>query len=300
MSQFPAIEALKQNQEQMIRKMMALSIVVHAAAFLLGSALSPLFPTRQASPPVIIELTDAPMPELPEEPPVPPSRVLTAVSPESASPSPRIVIASRPVVKENPAARRWLEKLDAGIRKFPDAPVIRKEGRAGGIPVRNWTNEGPAKPGDFAPSVTSERDAATGKQLADLEARVRLSGRPAVGSGGETEASMMFGGVGTSANEQIPPWPRDMIRKKVLGYLPELEAAYSAAIRRNPTLKGKLIVRFRIDPNGKIQRADLVESSFQDGVFIATVLEKIRHWAFDPPAGHTVEVLYPFVFFAPS
>jgi len=300
MSHFPAIEALEQNQERMIRKMMALSIVVHAAAFLLGSALSPLFPTRQASPPVVVELTDAPMPELPEEPPVPPSRALTAVSPESASPSPRIVIASRPVVKENPAARRWLEKLDAGIRKFPDAPVVRKEGRAGGIPVRNWTNVGPAKPGDFAPSVTSERDAATGKQLADLEARVRLSGRPAVGSGGETEASMMFGGVGTSANEQIPPWLRDMIRKKVLGYLPELEAAYSAAIRRNPTLKGKLIVRFRIDPNGKIQRADLVESSFQDGVFIATVLEKIRHWAFDPPAGHTVEVLYPFVFFAPS
>src|SRR3989337_2003232 len=291
MSHFPAIEGLEQNQERMIRKMRALCVVVRAAAFLLGSALSPLFPTRQASPPVVVELTDAPMPELPEEPPGPPSRALTAGSPESASPSPRIVIASRPVVKENPAARRWLEKLDAGIRKFPDAPVIRKEGRAGGIPVRNWTNEGPAKPGDFAPSVTSERDAAARKQLADLEARVRLSGRPAVGAGSDTEASMMFGGVGTSASEQIPPWLRDMIRKKVLGYLPELEAAYSAAIRRNPTLQGKLIVRFRIDPNGKIQRADLVESSFQDGVFIATVLEKIRHWAFDPPAGHTVGVL---------
>ena len=300
MSQFPAIEALKQNQEQMIRKMMALSIVVHAAAFLLGSALSPLFPTRQASPPVIVELTDAPMPKLPEEPPVPPSRILTAVSPESASPSPKTAVASRPSVKENPVARRWLEKLDAGIRKFPDAPVIRKEGRAGGIPVRNWTNEGPAKPGDFTPSVTSERDAATGKQLADLEARVRLSGRPAVGSGGETEASMMFGGVGTSANEQIPPWLRDMIRKKVRGYLPELEAAYSAAIRRNPTLKGKLIVRFRIDPSGKVPRAVPVESSLEDEDFIATVLKKIRNWTFDPPAGQTVEVLYPFVFFAPS
>jgi len=300
MSHFPAIEALEQNQERMIRKMMALSVVVHAAAFLLGSVLSPLFPTRQASPPVIIELTDAPMPELPEEPPVPPSRVLTAVSPESASPSPRTAVASRPAVKENPAARRWLEKLDAGIRKFPDAPVARKEGRAGGIPVRNWTNEGPAKPGDFTPSVTSERDAAAGKQLAELEARVRLSGRPAVGSGSDTEASMMFGGVGTSANEQIPPWLRDMIRKKVRGYLPELEAAYSAAIRRNPTLKGKLIVRFRIDPSGKVPRAVPVESSLEDEDFIATVLKKIRNWTFDPPAGQTVEVLYPFVFFAPS
>ena len=300
MSHFPAFEGLEPNQERMIRKMMALSVAVHAAAFLLGSALSPLFPTRQASLPVIVELTDAPMPELPEEPPVPPSRVLTALSPESASPSPRTAVASRPAVKQNPAARRWLEKLDAGIRKFPDAPVVRKEGRAGGIPVRTWSNEGPAKPGDFAPAVTSERDAALGKQVAELEERVRLSGRPAVGSGSETEASMMFGGVGTSANEQIPPWLRDMIRKKVRGYLPELEAAYSAAIRRNPALKGKLIVRFRIDPSGKVPRVVPVESSFEDKDFMAVVLGKIRHWTFDPPAGQTVEVLYPFVFLAPS
>ena len=281
--------------------MMALSVIVHAAAFLLGSALAPLFPAMQASPPVIVELTDAPMPELPEEPPAPPSRVLTALSPESsASPSPRTAVASRPAVKENPAARRWLAKLDAGIGKFPDAPVVRKEARSGGIPVRTWTNEGPAKPGDFAPAVTSERDAAAGKHLAELEERVRLSGRPGVGSGSETEASMMFGGTGTTGNEQIPPWIRDMIRKKVRGYLPELEAAYSAAIRRNPALKGKLIVRFRIDPSGKVQRAVPMESSFGDGVFIAVVLNKIRNWTFDPPAGQTVEVLYPFVFFAPS
>jgi outer membrane biosynthesis protein TonB len=300
MSHFPAFEGLEQGQDRMIRKMMALSFVAHAAVFLLGSALYPLFPTRQASPPVIVDLIDAPMPELPEEPPVAPSRVLTAASPESATPSPRTVVASRPAVKQNPAARRWLEKLDAGIRKFPDAPVVRKEARAGGIPVRNWSNEGPAKPGDFAPAVTSERDAALGKQVAELEERVRLSGRPAVGSGSETEASMMFGGVGTSANEQIPPWLRDMIRKKVRGYLPELEAAYSAAIRRNPALKGKLIVRFRIDPSGKVPRAVPVESSFEDGDFIAVVLNKIRNWTFDPPAGRTVEVLYPFVFLAPS
>src|SRR3972149_700543 len=64
MSQFPAIEALKQNQEQMIRKMMALSIVVHAAAFLLGSALSPLFPTRQASPPGVARETRRGHPEI--------------------------------------------------------------------------------------------------------------------------------------------------------------------------------------------------------------------------------------------
>jgi outer membrane biosynthesis protein TonB len=177
---------------------------------------------------------------------------------------------------------------------------VRKEGRAGGIPVRNWTNEGPAKPGDFAPAVSPERSAAQGRHLEELEARVLLSGRPAVGSGSETEASMMFGGTGTSGNEQIPPWIRDMIRKKVREYLPDLEAAYTDAIRRNPALKGKMIVRFRIDPSGKVPFAVSMESAFADRDFMAVVLEKIRHWTFDPPAGQTVEVLYPFVFVAPS
>jgi len=343
MSHFPAIEELVPNQERLIRRMMALSLAAHAAVFLLGSALSPLFPPRQASPPVFVELTDAPMSELPEDPPAPPSQVSPAPPAASAEAAPRAALPDRPAAKENPAAsaeaapsgavsgrpaakgnpaaRRWLEKLDAGTGNFPEAPIVRKEGRAGGIPVRTWTNEGPAKPGDFAPAVSSERpgtakgpakpgdfapavsserSTALGKHLEELEARVRLSGRPAVGSGGETEASMMFGGTGTSGNEQIPPWIRDMVRKKVRGYLPELEAAYSAAIRRNPALKGKLIVRFRIDPSGKVPRAVPMESSFEDGAFIAVVLEKIRHWTFDPPAGRDVEVLYPFVFVAPG
>ena len=321
MNTFPAIDELERQQERIIRKMMVLSVAAHAAVFLLGSAISPLFPSMPVSAPVFVELTDAPMSELPEEPPAPRSQVFPAAPAASAGAAPRAAVPERPAAKANPAARRWLEKLDAGTRNFPEAPIVRKEGRAGGIPVRTWTNEGPAKPGDFAPAVSSERtwtakspakpgdfapaisserSPALGKHLEELEARVRHSGRPAVGSGSETEASMMFGGTGTSGNEQIPPWIRDMVRKKVRGYLPELEAAYSAAIRRNPALKGKLIVRFRIDPSGKVPRAVSMESSFEDGAFIAVVLEKIRHWTFDPPMGQTVEVLYPFVFIAPS
>jgi TonB family protein len=315
MNAFPAFDELERQQERIIRKMMVLSVAAHAAVFLLGSAISPLFPPRQASPPVFVELTDAPMPELPEEPTAPPSQVSPAAPAASAEAASHAAVPDRPaakenpaasaeaahrVAKENPAARRWLEKLDAGTRKFPEAPIVRKEGRAGGIPVRTWTNEGPAKPGDFAPAVAPERSAALGKHLEELEARVRLSGRPAVGSGSETEASMMFGGTGTSANEQIPPWIRDMIRKKVRGYLPELEAAYTAVLRGNPDLRGRILVRFRIDPSGKIQRAEPVEESFRDAAFVNSVLEKIRGWTFEPMGGREVEVLYPFVFVAPS
>ena len=110
----------------------------------------------------------------------------------------------------------------------------------------------------------------------------------------------MFGGVGSSRGEPIPEWIRDMIRRKVRGYLPELEAAYSEAYRRNPEVKGKLVVRFQLDPSGRVSLAESVESSFRDRAFIAKVLEKVRGWTFEPTGGRIVEVLYPFVFIEPS
>jgi len=44
---------------------MILSLAVHIVVFVMGSAISPLFPTMRFSPPVIVELTDAPVSELP-------------------------------------------------------------------------------------------------------------------------------------------------------------------------------------------------------------------------------------------
>lgn len=299
MNVFPTIDGVERQQERIIRRMMVLSLAAHIAGFVLGSAVSSLFPTMKFSPPVIVELTDAPMSELPEETQAPPPRITQAVQTESAAASSQAPVSSRPVAKEAPTARRWLDKLDAGIPKVPEAPVVRKEGKAGGIPVRHWTNEGPAKPGDFAPAVASERTAAIGKQLEELESRVRGSGRPGVGFGKETEASMMFGGTGESAGEPIPSWIRDMIRKRVRDYLPELEGVYTDAIRRNPDLRGKLLVRFRIDPSGKIQRVEPAEERFRDAAFVNAVLDKVRRWTFEPTGGRVVEVLYPLVFIAP-
>jgi TonB family protein len=186
------------------------------------------------------------------------------------------------------------------MANVPEAPVTRQEGKTGGIPVRHWTNEGPAKAGDFAPAVAPEKSAAFGKHLGELEARVRGSGRPGVGFGKETEASMMFGGAGDTAGEQIPAWIREMIRKRVRDRLPELEGVYTDAIRRNPDLRGKLSVRFRIGPSGKVQSAEPADGSIPDPAFVNAVLAKVRQWTFEPPAGRTVEVLYPFVFVAPS
>jgi TonB family protein len=148
--------------------------------------------------------------------------------------------------------------------------------------------------------VAPEKSAALGKHLGELEARVRGSGRPGVGFGKETEASMMFGGAGDTAGEPIPAWIREMIRKRVRDRLPELEGVYADAIRRNGDLKGRLLVRFWINPSGRIVGAESVDEVFRDAAFVNAVLGKVRQWTFDPPAGRTVEVNYPFVFLLPK
>jgi TonB family protein len=297
---FQEIDGMSRRQERIIRKMMILSLAVHIVVFVMGSAISPLFPTMRISPPVMVELTDSPISELPEELPAPPPPVVASASPDSLRASSDRPASTRPAPKAPPAARRWLDKLEAGMANVPEAPVTRREGKTGGIPVRHWTNESPAKSGDFAPAVAPEQSAALGKHMGELEARVRGSGRPGVGFGKETEASMMFGGAGETAGEPIPAWIREMIRKRVRDRLPELEGVYADAIRRNPDLRGKLLVRFRIDPSGKVQSAEPADASFTDISFLNAVLAKVRRWTFEPPAGRTVEVLYPFVFVAPS
>lgn len=290
------IDTMERWQVRVLRWTMGLSILFHAVVISLGSGVSALFPPKAIPPVVTVELTDAPLSTLPEEEPPPPPRPV----PETVSSAPARAAPSPPVVARPSRAEQWLKKLDAGLARVPEeAPVSRKEGKPGGIPVRRWETASAPRPGDFAPAVAPENKALL-RQISELEGKIRAGGIPGVGTGEEVEVSAMFGGTGSSGGDPIPAWIRDMIRKRVQGYLPELEALYSAAFRRDPAIRGKLLVRFRIDPSGKVEMAEPGGSTLRNDAFIETVVTKVRGWSFGPTDGRTVEVLYPFVFIAPS
>ncbi len=296
MNGFMGVYAMERWQVRSMPRMMVLSLLAHAGVIVLGSSVLSTFPPAESPPVVMVELSEEPMSTLVEEAPAPAvadARAETVV-PSPAAPAPRDR-APRP-----PSANRWMKKLDAALAAVPDAPVKTETGKAGGLPVRHWENEARPRPGDFAPAVAREDGAVLRRRMNELESKVRQAGRGGIRIGSEDEASMMFGGDGSSAGEPIPPWIREMIRKRVRGYLPELEAAYSAAFSRNPGLKGKMLVRFRIGPSGAVQQAESVEFAAGDGPFVKSILDKVRRWTFDPTSGRTVEVLYPFIFVAPS
>ncbi len=296
MNGFSEAYSVERWQARVLRWMTGVSVLFHAAMLILGSTFSALFPQAPVYPVVTVELTDSPVSTLPEEEPAPPAPV---AKPADTAPVVRNV-PQPPSVPKPSRAEQWLKKLDAGLARVPEeSPVSRKEGKPGGIPVRRWENEAAPRPGDFAPAVAPE-DKSLLRQISALEGKVRSDGVPGVAAGEEVEVSAMFGGSGTSAGDPIPPWIRDMIRRRVRGYLPELEVLYSAAFRRDPAIRGKLLVRFRIDPAGRVVLAEPGDSSFRSRAFVDAVLTKVRGWTFDPTDGRSIEVLYPFVFVAPS
>jgi TonB family protein len=284
------------RHERLTRRTMILSLALHAGVILLSPGFAFLHPSSPLPRAIVVDLTDPPPSELPKEEPVPPA---APVSPKAVDPA-AVVPAAERTPANPPPAHRWLAKLDAGLSRIPDAPVRSGAGSAGDLPVRRWTADEPSRNEDFVPAAAPEDTALLG-HIRDLEERVRSSRESAATVREEEDvvALMTLGGTGDSPAEPIPDWIREMIRGKVRGYLPELRSAYSAALHRNPLLAGRLVVRFRIDPSGRITRADPVETSVPDDRFTASVMDLIRQWRFDPTP-LSVEVLYPFVFVAPS
>ncbi len=88
------------------------------------------------------------------------------------------------------------------------------------------------------------------------------------------------------------------IRRVVMQNLAALRYAYNKRLREKPGLRGKITVKFAIDEFGKVIHCNVVSSTIKDSELEATVVSKIKRWAFgkiDKP-GDVTEVVYPFVF----
>ncbi|MDZ7360557.1 MAG: AgmX/PglI C-terminal domain-containing protein [candidate division KSB1 bacterium] len=78
---------------------------------------------------------------------------------------------------------------------------------------------------------------------------------------------------------------RDRIRDIVLSHNPAIQDCYRHQLKGNAALKGKVTVRFTIDPMGRVVNAEIVHSEMtSDGVPVALaqmeecILNKIRKW----------------------
>ncbi len=78
--------------------------------------------------------------------------------------------------------------------------------------------------------------------------------------------------------------------------LASIQNCYERELKRNPTLKGKVVVRFSITPNGRSSDIEIEENTLGNEAVGSCIKTVIRGWIFPFKPDSDVPVAYPFVF----
>ncbi|MFQ5642527.1 MAG: TonB family protein [Thiogranum sp.] len=71
---------------------------------------------------------------------------------------------------------------------------------------------------------------------------------------------------------------------------------YNRALRKDPTLQGKLVIRLTIDPSGKITAINMVSSELGDPALERKLVQRIKMFNFGAKAVDAVTITYPIDF----
>jgi TonB family protein len=88
-----------------------------------------------------------------------------------------------------------------------------------------------------------------------------------------------------------------IVERTITKHLPKLRACYERESRRDPSLSGKVTVRFVIQPDGQVHEAKAIENSTGSEAAPACVFGVLRRIQFAPdPDRGEVSWVYPFLF----
>jgi TonB family protein len=87
-----------------------------------------------------------------------------------------------------------------------------------------------------------------------------------------------------------------LVSKEVRARIGAIKACYERALKRNPSLSGKIKVRWTITAAGTVSSVDIEEDSLGDSEVTTCIKGLVARWRFPAPSGGSVDVVYPFVF----
>ena len=74
-------------------------------------------------------------------------------------------------------------------------------------------------------------------------------------------------------------------------------ALYNRALRRNPTLEGKLVLRLTIDPNGSVSFCEIVSSELGDEELERKLVQRVKLFRFEARDVEAITTTKPIDFF---
>ena len=91
---------------------------------------------------------------------------------------------------------------------------------------------------------------------------------------------------------------RNDIARVVRGRIRAVKSCYERELKKDPTLKGKIVMQFTIGEMGRVTSSKVASSTMPSPAVGRCILGRIRRWRFPKPTGGSVTVSYPFVFTA--
>jgi TonB family protein len=89
---------------------------------------------------------------------------------------------------------------------------------------------------------------------------------------------------------------RDELARYVKARLKAIIGCYERELKRNPSLKGRVVVRFSITPAGRASGVEIEENSLGNEAVGACIRTIVRAWVFPFKPPDEVTVSYPFLF----
>jgi outer membrane biosynthesis protein TonB len=87
-----------------------------------------------------------------------------------------------------------------------------------------------------------------------------------------------------------------IVSKEVRSRLGAIKACYERALKRNPSLSGKVVIHWTITAAGTVSGVDVENDTMGDSEVASCIKSLVSRWRFPAPSGGSVEVSFPFVF----
>lgn len=117
---------------------------------------------------------------------------------------------------------------------------------------------------------------------------------------GEVQERVIRGDVSFSGGEDVGgtgDFDQSQVTRKIKGAKSALKRCYENSLKTNPSLAGKVVVEFTIEPRGNVSKSSPVDNSTGDGAFASCISSVVKRLRWSPgPDGGAVTYEYPFVF----
>ncbi len=144
----------------------------------------------------------------------------------------------------------------------------------------------------------------TGAGLLDLESVIDsegIGGPVKVSKLGVTSGSGTGKSIESKSGELKPEERKERstraISRVVAAHTGAIRYAYNRELRKNPALRGKIVLRFTISPGGEVTECSVEETAMKWQPLEDTLVKMVLKWKFPAIPEGTVTVRYPFVFF---